>query len=225
MLTTTSWRVGPEALPPNIGVDLPDPRVPRPGRDAGVEDEAPGKLAERIRRTSKSAPAEPSDFDTSIETGSCRFTFDHDLRSRFVGMRLTSYPANMNLPSGGTKLNSPGRSFHLANRTQGWKTGNSMAFSMPNFPPDAERVSSRSGTPEILDVNAIEPFANAASGRPDGASVTESVSTMSTYSSLLVCRTFARRQGIAGPLVVELRLNCCFNSPCGVSAGDNLSKH
>jgi hypothetical protein len=86
----------------------------------------------------------------------------------------------MNLPSGGTKLNSPGFSFHLANRTQGWNTGSSRAFSMPSLPPEAERVSSKSGTPEIFDVNAIDPLAKADNGRPDGAKVTESVSTMST---------------------------------------------
>jgi hypothetical protein len=44
------------------------------------------------------------------------------------------------------------------------------------------------------------PFARAESGRPEGAMVTESVSTMSTYSSLEVWRTFARRQG-TGELV------------------------
>jgi len=41
-------------------------------------------------------------------------------------------------------------------------------------------VRRRSGTPDILDVNAIEPFAKAANGRPDGARVTETVSTIST---------------------------------------------
>lgn len=55
-----------------------------------------------------------------------------------------------------------------------------------------------SGTPEILEVKAIVPFAKAARGRPEGARVTDSVSTISTYISLEVCRTFARRQGRAG---------------------------
>ena len=94
---------------------------------------------------------------------------------------------------------------------------------MPSLPPDAERVSSRSGTPEILDVNAMDPFAKAAKGLPDGARVTNSDSTMSTYSSLLVWRTFARRHGIAGPLDVGLRLNCCFKPPEGKRAGDDLA--
>lgn len=55
-----------------------------------------------------------------------------------------------------------------------------MAFSMPSLPPEAERVSNKSGTPEILEVKAIDPFAKAARGLPDGARVTESDSTMST---------------------------------------------
>ena len=129
----------------------------------------------------------------------------------------------MNLPSGGTKLRSPGRSFHLANRTHGWNTGSSMAFSVHNFPPDADRVRSRSGVPDILEVKAMEPLAKAANGLPEGASVTERVSTISTYSSLLVWRTLARRQGIAGPLVTGLRLICCFDAPVGRSAGEDLS--
>ncbi len=128
----------------------------------------------------------------------------------------------MNLPSGGTKLNSPGLSFHLASLTHGWKTGSSMAFSMPSLPPDAERVSSKSGTPEILDVNAMDPFAKAARGLPEGARVTNRVSTMSTYSSLLVWRTFARRHGIAGPFDVGFRLSCCFKPPEGNKAGEDL---
>lgn len=52
------------------------------------------------------------------------------------------------------------------------------------------------------------PFAKAESGRPEGARVTESVSTMSTYSSLLVCRTFARRHGtarVSWPILEGLR--------------------
>lgn len=130
------------------------------------------------------------------------------MRSEIEGSRFTSYPASTNLPSGGTKLNSPGLSFHLANRTHGWKTGSSKALSTPDLPPGAESVRTSSGTPEILEVNAILPFAKAASGMPDGAKVTERVSTMSTYSSLLVWRTFARRQGMAGPAVVEPIASC-----------------
>jgi len=74
----------------------------------------------------------------------------------------------------------------------------------------------------MLDVNVIDPFAKAAKGLPDGARVTESVSTMSTYSSLLVCRTLARRHGMAGPLLVELRFSCCLKPPEGSEAGDDL---
>ena len=44
-------------------------------------------------------------------------------------------------------------------------------------------------------MNAMVPFAIAERGRPEGESVTESVSTMSTYISLLVCLTLARRHG------------------------------
>ena len=61
-----------------------------------------------------------------------------------------------------------------------------------------ERFKRRSGTPEIFDVKAIVPFANAANGRPDGARVTVSVSTRSTYNSFEVCRTFALLHGKAG---------------------------
>jgi hypothetical protein len=66
------------------------------------------------------------------------------------------------------------------------------------LPDGVERFNSRSGTPDIFDVKAIVPFAKAARGRPEGAKVTESVSTKSTYSSLEVCRTFALRHGKAG---------------------------
>lgn len=52
-----------------------------------------------------------------------------------------------------------------------------------------------SGTPETFAVKAIVPLANAASGRPDGASVTDRVSTMSAYISFDVCRTLGLRQG------------------------------
>ena len=66
------------------------------------------------------------------------------------------------------------------------------------FPDGVERLSKRSGTPDILEVKAIVPFAKAAKGRPEGAKVTDSVSTKSTYNSLDVCRTFALRHGKAG---------------------------
>jgi hypothetical protein len=65
-------------------------------------------------------------------------------------------------------------------------------------PEGVERFRRRSGTPDILEVKAIVPFAKAPRGRPDGASVTVRVSTISTYSSLEVCRTFALRHGRAG---------------------------
>jgi hypothetical protein len=96
------------------------------------------------------------------------------------------------------KLNSPGISLHLANLTQGWNTGSSITLLTFCLPDGVERFNSRSGTPEILDVHAIVPFANAANGLPDGARVTNSVSITSTYSSLDVCRTFALLQGSAG---------------------------
>ena len=66
------------------------------------------------------------------------------------------------------------------------------------LPDGVERFSRRSGTPDIFEVNATVPFAKAAKGLPEGAMVTESVSTKSTYSSLDVCRTFALRHGRAG---------------------------
>src|SRR5579871_4400395 len=57
--------------------------------------------------------------------------------------------------------------------------------------------------PDIFDLNAIVPLAKAAIGRPDGARMTDKVSTMSTYSSFDVCRTLALLQGRAGALEVE----------------------
>jgi hypothetical protein len=58
-----------------------------------------------------------------------------------------------------------------------------------------------SGTPLILAVKAIEPAAIADIGLPDGAKITDRLSTMSTYSSFDVCRTLDLRHGIAGPLL------------------------
>jgi len=66
------------------------------------------------------------------------------------------------------------------------------------FPEGPVIVIKMSGTPETLLVKAMVPFANAASGRPEGAMVTLRDSTTSAYSSLLVCRTFALRHGSAG---------------------------
>lgn len=68
------------------------------------------------------------------------------------------------------------------------------------FPDGLVIESVMSGTPDTFDVKAIEPLANAASGRPDGARVTDSVSTTSAYISLDVCRTLALLQGKAGAL-------------------------
>lgn len=97
-----------------------------------------------------------------------------------------------------------------------------MAFSNPSFPPEADSVRSKSGTPEVFEVNAIDPLAIAARGRPEGARVTCSVSRISTYSSLLVCRTLARRQGIAGPFELGVSLSWCFRPPEGNEAGELL---
>lgn len=65
-------------------------------------------------------------------------------------------------------------------------------------PPGAERVSRISGIPDIFAVNTIEPVALADIGRPDGAYMTESDSTMSTYNSFDVWRILAFRHGIEG---------------------------
>lgn len=68
------------------------------------------------------------------------------------------------------------------------------------FPDGLVRVNTTSGTPETLAVNAIVPFAKAANGLPDGASVTDNVSTTSAYNSFEVCRTFALLHGSEGVL-------------------------
>ena len=47
-------------------------------------------------------------------------------------------------------------------------------------PPGAERVSSRSGTPEILAVKRMEPEERAEMARPEGEKMRERDSTMST---------------------------------------------
>jgi hypothetical protein len=57
------------------------------------------------------------------------------------------------------------------------------------WPPGALRDKRRSGTPEILAVNTMEPYASAEIAFPDGAIVTERDSIMSTYNSLEVWRT------------------------------------
>lgn len=66
-------------------------------------------------------------------------------------------------------------------------------------PPGAESVNIRSGTPEILAVNAIDPLDRADSALPEGAKMTSRASTMSTYSSFEVCLTLDFRHGMAGP--------------------------
>ena len=211
METETACNVGLEEVPPppKTGVDRPEPRLPNPGREAGGIEGTPGKLEDMFRVTSKSVPFDPRPFCTCKDTGSWTFAFAHDLTSVGEGNKLTSYPANTNFPSGGTKLRSPGRSFHLANLTHGWKTGNSIVLSRPNFPPAVERVRSTSGTPDILELQTMEPLAKADNGLPDGAKMTDSCSTMSMYNSLLVWRTFAFRQGIAGPSLGSFRAGCC----------------
>jgi len=60
-----------------------------------------------------------------------------------------------------------------------------MVLAMPDdwallLPPGALRVNRRSGTPEILAVKAMDPWARAEIGRPDGATMTDKLSTMST---------------------------------------------
>lgn len=57
----------------------------------------------------------------------------------------------------------------------------------------------RSGIPEILALKAMVPCAKAETGRPEGANITERISTMSTYSSFDVCFTFERRHSTADP--------------------------
>ena len=59
-------------------------------------------------------------------------------------------------------------------------------------------------------MNAIVPDTNADSNRPEGAIVTDRDSITSTYSSLDVCRTPGRRQGIAGPWFALAVANDCL---------------
>jgi hypothetical protein len=188
---------------------FPKPELP-PRRPPGRTDEPdkvellPGPVTfVRETRTSKSAQVGPREVLTSTFTGSLRLAELLVNLPEATGRRSTSYPANTKRPSGGIKLSSPGRSLHLANLTHGWKTGRSIKFSVFCLPDGDERVKRRSGTPEIFDVNAIVPFAKAAIGRPDGASMTDKVSTRSTYSSFEVCRTFALRHRRAGEFEAE----------------------
>ena len=163
IVTTTASSVGALelpllALPNEKGVVL---EVVRLG--AGFEAcEMPGKFVFNVKRASKSV----LDLDLkSTVTG--RNTFSARLggssRSSEEGIRSDSYPASMNFPSGGTNESSPGRSFHLARRTQGWNTGICIVLDIPEdlsllVPPGADKVSDSSGTPDILAVNNIEPL-------------------------------------------------------------------
>lgn len=66
------------------------------------------------------------------------------------------------------------------------------------MPEELVSVKVISGTPDTLEVKAMVPFAKAARGRPEGASVTVRLSTTSAYSSLEVCRTPDLLHGRAG---------------------------
>jgi hypothetical protein len=81
---------------------------------------------------------------------------------------------------------------------------------MACWPPGVVNDNSKSGTPEILAVNAIVPDTNAESNRPEGAIVTLSDSMISTYSSLDVWRTPGRLHGIAGPWDALAAASDCF---------------
>lgn len=121
MVTTTSCKDGPgdEAPPPNKAIDLPEPREAVPGRATVDDDEDdPAKVDDMRRRSSNSDPDGPRDVKTSMDTGRFRFFVEREARS-VEGRRFTSYPASTNFPSGGTKLSSPGLSFHRAKRTHG----------------------------------------------------------------------------------------------------------
>lgn len=47
------------------------------------------------------------------------------------------------------------------------------------FPLGTDNESSRSGTPDILAVKRIDPYAKAERARPEGARITDSVSMIS----------------------------------------------
>ena len=191
---------------------------------AAVERKAPGRpglprfdwrlavAAERalegsVRRTSNSLPDVPRPVVISMFAGRSSFGAERlsVVREESGPSRSASYPHRAKRPSGGTKLIAPSP-FYLLSRTHGWNTTRSMIdrnwsplLPMPAPFPPVERFKFKSGTPLTLEVKAMLPFANAARGRPDGANVTDSDSTISTYSSLLVCRTLFLRHGIAEP--------------------------
>lgn len=154
--------------------------------------------------TSKSVPVGPREGWTDTVAGMFSFGLEvfaffsvEKASSAAEPSRSTSYPASTKRPSGGTNESSPGLAFHWLSLTQGWKTGSETAFCMP---PPHPKCSMRSGIPETLAVKAIVPLAMAARGRPDGDKVTSSVSTISTYISLLVCLTFALLHGTGEPV-------------------------
>ena len=166
----------------------PLPKPPERGNDVPVALGSglaafPENRGFRLNRTSKSAPVGPREVIMDTVAGTFNFGpvlgfVELEKESSAVGpRRSTSYPASTKRPSGGTKESSPGRSFHLFSLTEGWKTGNDMVF---DIPPGHPSCSNRSGTPDTLAVNAIVPFDIAERGRPEGAMMTCSVSTMST---------------------------------------------
>lgn len=72
-------------------------------------------------------------------------------------------------------------------------------------------------------MNAIEPLLLAEIGLPEGAKITETDSTMSTYSSFDVCRTLGRLHGIAGAFdAAEFAFRVAARLE-GPRAGDELS--
>ena len=70
------------------------------------------------------------------------------------------------------------------------------------------------------------PLASAEMTLPDGASITERDSTMSTYNSLEVWRTPGLRHGMAGPsaagCVLGVGARDCFRVFDGPRAGEEL---
>ena len=157
--------------------------------DAVEEGGGAGVGSEMDSSAAKSSPAGPREVDMETVAGMGRFLrvavvqeaeVEVEVELEVEDKRSTSYPASKKRPSGGMKLNSPGDSFHRLSRTQGWKVGSCSI--LPTFlrPEGKLRVRTRSGTPDSLDVNRIEPAALAQRGRPEGARMTVSVSTMST---------------------------------------------
>lgn len=123
------------------------------------------------------------------------------------------------------KLSSPGFSLHRARRTHGWNTGSWNLWARFFWPPGAARESNKSGTPDTFAVKTIVPCTRAEIGLPEGAIVTDKDSTISTYSSLDVCRTPRRRQGMAGadaPFTCDGVVNEDFSEFEGPRIGEAL---